>query len=358
MTALGLLLLASLSLLFVPVRYRIQGKAKEEFCACIQISWFWRIVHFQASYAQGKLQQRIRIFGIPIRLGKNKNSSKPKKRTKKKSKSKAEKTGYGQEGKARPPKTQDLLRAEKQTDLQQPQTRAAIEERQAQAGTEGHQAQAGTEERQAQADTEKSRQAQMDIRKPPQESVLPSLEPVFESAAGRGGAKKKSKKAPFFEKIYRLPRMISLKWETIKEGFQKVKEAGKELRQKAESVKGVFRSVWEACGKEENRAAFLAIFREMKYLAAHMRPRKILADISFGTPDPATTGQILGGISILPFLYRYRIQLFPDFSAERFYIKGEFDLRGHARGCHIALSGFRLLKDDHIRSLLQRYRNS
>ena len=46
----GLVLLLSLTLLLVPVRYRIRGEAAQEFTACsarIRVSWLFHLIHFQ-----------------------------------------------------------------------------------------------------------------------------------------------------------------------------------------------------------------------------------------------------------------------------------------------------------------------
>lgn len=155
----------------------------------------------------------------------------------------------------------------------------------------------------------------------------------------------------FFEKIRKIPRMIRNKWETLTETI-------KGFWEKLGRLKGQAGRIREELGREENRQAVKALLREAKRLFGHMLPRKLQGELSFGTTDPAITGQILGVISTIPFLYRYQIQVTPDFSSESYYIRGTFRLKGHARGIHAVITCFSLFRDKNIRKIIQRYRHS
>lgn len=108
--------------------------------------------------------------------------------------------------------------------------------------------------------------------------------------------------------------------------------------------------------EETNKSALLHLFQEFKYLVRHFSPRNASGDLAFSMGDPSRTGQILGGVSLLPFWARYRVQVTPDFQAEGFYIKGKLQLKGHIRAFHMIWSVFRLIKDKNIRALITRFR--
>lgn len=155
---------------------------------------------------------------------------------------------------------------------------------------------------------------------------------------------KRKKKSTFFQKIKAFPGMIRFKLEKIKEKLANFREVASRIKQELRD--------------EKNRAAAAVVFRELKYLLRHISPRKVTADVNFGMADPAATGQILGVISTLPFVYRYKLQIYPDFATETTYFNGTFELKGHIRGIHFILMAIHLFKDKNIQHLIQRYRNS
>ncbi|KSV59541.1 hypothetical protein ASU35_08515 [Acetivibrio ethanolgignens] len=53
-------------MLFVPVRYRVYGRKKEDMYAKGQVSWLWHLIHASFLYENEKLKVVFRIFGIPI----------------------------------------------------------------------------------------------------------------------------------------------------------------------------------------------------------------------------------------------------------------------------------------------------
>ncbi|MFW5630417.1 DUF2953 domain-containing protein [Acetivibrio ethanolgignens] len=63
---LAFILLLLLLVLFVPVRYRVYGRKKEDMYAKGQVSWLWHLIHASFLYENEKLKVVFRIFGIPI----------------------------------------------------------------------------------------------------------------------------------------------------------------------------------------------------------------------------------------------------------------------------------------------------
>lgn len=104
--------------------------------------------------------------------------------------------------------------------------------------------------------------------------------------------------------------------------------------------------------EEANKVAFLAVLAELKYLFLHFKIRKLAADLRFGAGDPALTGQALGVLCIFPFLYRYQVNLVPDFESGELYVRGVFDMRGRMRAVHFIVSLARLWKKKEVRNLV------
>lgn len=107
----------------------------------------------------------------------------------------------------------------------------------------------------------------------------------------------------------------------------------------------------EIVWKEENKTAFLAVLAELKYLFLHFKIRKLDANLRFGAGDPALTGQALGVLCMFPFLYRYQVNLVPDFESGELYVRGVFHMKGRLRVVHFIVSLARLWKKKEVRNL-------
>ena len=135
--------------------------------------------------------------------------------------------------------------------------------------------------------------------------------------------------------------MIRSKWETLK---GKIKGWKKTLNGFLEEIKN-----------EQNREALKTIWNELKFILKRISPKKVRVDADFSLGDPANTGQALGLISIFPLVYRYQINLCPDFEAERMYFKGTFDIKGTVYGIHALILLIHLFTDKNIRGLIETY---
>ena len=122
------------------------------------------------------------------------------------------------------------------------------------------------------------------------------------------------------------------------------------------TVKEKILNIKNIISDEMNKIVFVKIWKELRFLLRHFSPRKAKGELAFGMADPAQTGQVLGALSVLPFWARYRINVCPDFEAERFFVEGQLWMKGHIRICHFLLSVIRLIKDKNVRRLLKKIR--
>lgn len=96
------------------------------------------------------------------------------------------------------------------------------------------------------------------------------------------------------------------------------------------------------------------LWADIQKLAYRARPRKVKADIVFGFDDPALTGQILGAISNIYFIYQYdQLHIRGDFEAEESYMQGDFDIKGHIRAVFALIFVIRVIKKKHFRRFLK-----
>lgn len=298
LAVLGLLLLAVACLLFVPVRYRIRGEAGVNINVRIRVSWLFHILSFRSDFDGKDFKIKKCVLGIPLRERKRKAKKAGKKR-----------------------------RA-KEPEIEEPTEKMKIDRK--------------SEIERAGVERITAFPEEASDTAPKQNMLLPEENRVAEISHVR--RKKKhcfAKIRSFFQKIRQLPGMIRSKWETLK---GKIKGWKKTLNGLLSEVK-----------KEENLEALKAIWNEVRFILRHSSPRRIRAEASFSLGDPANTGQALGLISILPLVYRYQINLCPDFEAERMYFEGTFDIKGTVYGIHALILLIHLFTDKNIRGLIETY---
>lgn len=96
---LGIFLVLILSVIFIPVRYRIRGKGEfpKTFEAELGFSWLFHIICGSVWYREEGAGFRVRIFGIPLRFGPKKPKKEKKKNPRREKKSGKGKTAEEQE---------------------------------------------------------------------------------------------------------------------------------------------------------------------------------------------------------------------------------------------------------------------
>lgn len=113
------------------------------------------------------------------------------------------------------------------------------------------------------------------------------------------------------------------------------------------------KELWHTMTQEENKATAKSALGELIYLLKHFRVRNIQSELTFSAGDPALTGQVLGVLCLIPFLYQKGVHITPDFEAEKWYVRGRINGTGHMRLVHVLRSLIRLWKDENIRKLIK-----
>ena len=148
------------------------------------------------------------------------------------------------------------------------------------------------------------------------------------------------------EQEFRLPSKEPVSLEKIQK---------EEITPKSDPMDG-FRRFHKEITDDRNREAVSHLWQELWYLVSHLKPNYIESDISFSAGDPALTGKITGAVSLLPVLYRYDAQVYPDFLSEEAYIRGRLKMKGHMALFHFVRSLIRLIRDENIRKLYDKIR--
>lgn len=310
---LGLILLLVSSVLFVPITYKVRAERKD---GVIQVravaGWMFRLlsVHYRLHTSQEPMQLlQGRILGIPVWKPLEPKKEKPKK-AEKKSKEKQSK-----------PKQMEAKQLEQKAEVKSSDKAKERLKKDLTLGTAVVTI--------PQPEPEVSRQEQPQDKqaqtKPPRQSILKKL-------------------------LYAIRRIYG-KITAIGRGLFSLVVKLLHMPEKASETIGTLTDFWNL---EENVKARESIWRELKFLWKHSRPRKADLTLHFGFEDPSWTGQCMGVLSILNVWYPGRIFLKPEFEQEIF--EGTLYIKGHMMLAVPLLSIFRLWRDENVMKMYRRFR--
>ena len=310
---LGLILLLVSSVLFVPITYKVRAERKD---GVIQVravaGWMFRLlsVHYRLHTSQEPMQLlQGRILGIPVWKPLEPKKEKPKKAEKKskEKQSKPKQMGAKQLEQKAEVKSSDKAKERLKKDLTPGTAVATV----------------------PQPEPEVSRQEQPQDKqaqtKPPRQSILKKL-------------------------LYAIRRIYG-KITAIGRGLFSLVVKLLHMPEKASETIGTLTDFWNL---EENVKARESIWRELKFLWKHSRPRKADLTLHFGFEDPSWTGQCMGVLSILNVWYPGRIFLKPEFEQEIF--EGTLYIKGHMMLAVPLLSIFRLWRDENVMNMYRHFR--
>ncbi|MBP3488024.1 MAG: hypothetical protein J6K53_06475 [Roseburia sp.] len=323
---LGIILLALALVLLVPVRYRISGKVDEDVSVRIAVTWLLHLVSFRSVYEEGELTSVLRILGI--RRKDRKASSEPEDESDDEQTDEDEILDEAEIPGEAQHMPKELPEHPQETEAQHTETGSASAARTA-------------EERRSEA------------KEPPGHPQETEQHTETGSASAARTAEEQRSEAqkplehPKESWIARMRARIQGVFQSIRAKIEGLKGAASRIKETLCNIKGFL-------SDENNKIVFPAIWTEVKYLLCHFKFRRIKTDLAFSLGDPALTGQVLGALSVLPFLYQYEIQIAPDFVSEEVYIKGSFDIKGYARGIHVLKSVIRLIRKKEFRIWLKK----
>ena len=297
-----LVLLAIGSVLFVPLRYRVNAaKDADGIRVCGKISWLLHLAAVTAEYRNGKPVLGVRILFIKKNLIPGEDAPPEKQRKQRKPRGKPkEKEKAGRKEEAFP---------EASGEIQKREEKKPVEEMQ----------QCKSESSEQEAPVQEEKKASWWKR------VMDKLNAV------------RHKIRNFLEGMKQLPGKVWKLWERVKASCQKVSDLVAFLF--SDLVKSVFRR-----------------FRQhILYLWRHLKPDRIRGDVRYGFDDPSLTGQLTGLLYLLLPASCYEIRLEPDF--ENMVCEGNLHISGHIRLCHLARIAWKVFRDKEFRKILKKFQS-
>lgn len=130
----------------------------------------------------------------------------------------------------------------------------------------------------------------------------------------------------------------------------------KGIKEKMCFIKAQIRRILGMICDEGNIRVGKLVWKELVGLLKRYRPRSVKADVNYCMGDPARTGQVLGGLAMLPFLYTQKVSIVPDFESEEFYVNGSWDIKGHIQVFPMIRAGLRIYKNQDVKKLIKQLR--
>ena len=297
----AIILLLLCLVLFVPVHYKISGSYyNETFKGNVFVSWLIKIFRVQVSIEDVDSQVEIKIFGFTL--------SGEKESAKKILKEAVEKP------------TKDI----------EEQVEEYIEKEYEE--ETGEKIIKDNEDSKNDIEKEKTNTKNIKEEKmtdsPTQLTVTNELEDIKGSEKNTGYSEKEKEKTP--------------KKNKQKEKKKKTSKL-KLLKQKIIEIK-IFIT------DESNQNAFKLLWKETKYIFKHIKPKRFEVKARIGTGDPAETGKLLGGLSLLYMIKKSKIIIEPDFDNKVY--EGEIKLYGKVRLIIFVKSFINILLDKNIRKII------
>lgn len=129
--------------------------------------------------------------------------------------------------------------------------------------------------------------------------------------------------------------------------FEKIKYTFYEFCGKIKGAWNYSKELITLLEKDVTKDALRDLKKEISFFLKIFRPKKLEGYVEFGTGDPASTGQLLGMISVFYFGYFPDVALYPIFNERKFstelFVKGRLSL-GKVLGCLLRLYGNRKIK--------------
>lgn len=328
---LGIILLVLLvivfSVLFVPVRYRLEGEKSSpgwsEANGKVKVSWVLHLLHLRIQYQEKELDWECYLFGVPLKKAGAAVREWKKKRRKKKVQEQKERRKKAVQQKNEPEKRTAAKKKGQEKPLQiEEKTRTAAKE------------QKSTEK---QTNPEKSKTA-----------------PEAKKTQIETAERKQQEKEKVSDKLSRF-------WNRCKKIVGSILEFPGKLKKKLTNIRLTFRGFydkikqWRTLWNEESTLAALHFLTEKgRKLIRHVLPRKIRGSITFGCEDPALTGQILGAVAIAYPLYGKGVAVYPRF--EEKILEGQLQMKGRIVVACLLWQAWKIYRNPDVRKTLKKIR--
>ncbi len=166
---------------------------------------------------------------------------------------------------------------------------------------------------------------------------------------------KRRKKSGYVEKPVREPTAFEKLIQKIKDKISEIRNKIFDILKKIRLVFRKISAIIEFVRDTTTKKVMKKLTKEIVRLIKYVFPKKIKANLVFGTGDPAATGYILAGVSMCPAVYKKNVIVRPDF--EEKVIIGNASAYGRIRVIYFVRLAIRVLRDKEMRATYKKIKN-
>lgn len=359
---LGLLLAMVLSVLFVPVRYQLEGEKPSpgwsEANGKIRVSWLLHLIHLRIQYREKELDWECYLFGVPLKKAGAALKRWKKKRGKKKAQRRKEQRKQAAQKAAQAQKAEQAKKAAAETKNKEKTLQIEEKPRTAEKQTEPEKSKAAKlEEKDTGRKTTESEPKTTEQKQSEKQSAVEPEKPKIETEL----TKTEPEKTENTPKKETISKKLSRFWNRCKKIIGSILGFPGKLKKKLTNIRLTFRGFcdkikrWRTLWKEESTQAALHFLAEKgRKLIRHVLPRKIKGSVTFGCEDPALTGQILGAVAIAYPLYGKGVAVYPRF--EEKILEGNLRMKGRIVAACLLWQAWKIYRNPDVRKTLKKIR--
>lgn len=343
----GIIILLLLTILFVPIRYRIEGKKEDIFQLNAKVSWFLRILYCGISYTRNQLIIKVRIFGKLFYDSSAIKGAEEEKKKRRKFKSKKSK-----KSKKRNKTSNNKIKNTNDSDHNhfESDTKTVKEHTEKVNDIVNESTNYVTHKVKEEADEFLSQDNNLEVKEQKVERALEKSENVASTITLNDKELKEQEKG-FIYKIKKI-------WRTFIHIPNKIKTFFHQLYLRVKDISLKITLLWKKWERiklfyETNRLEIIKIWNSIKKIVKHILPKKLSARVEFGTEDPAATGQLLGLLAVFYGYYGNSVQLEPNFQEE--ILQGEVFCKGRIRLFTLLIICIKLIVDKNFRRLIKNF---
>lgn len=305
---LGLIVLILAIILLTPIRYRIGASKYQTIQAEGKVTWLFRLIEMVFKLDTGAEEGKRLHLSFRIAWLKLYDNQKPKEKRIKQKKTRKTKS------KAESKQSEKVIQAAKpeqpEAKVQQIKTEQAAEMKHEEKLIEG-----------------------------PKESAVEKILRLAKNAA--------NKILSLIRGVFSLICSILGIPSKVMDGLEKLENFFTKLREKKEAFLAFY-------NETHNHQWFTAFWHRLKKLLLRILPRADRLYLHFGFEDPATTGQVLGGLSILYPICGEKMELCPEFNEE--ILEGEVKCHGRIRPVSLVIFAVKSFLNKQFFSMVKQFK--
>ncbi len=143
-------------------------------------------------------------------------------------------------------------------------------------------------------------------------------------------------------------------FEKIRSKIQKIRETIGNIVKKVRKLLHQKEEVQRILAQPETKKAISFVWEKLKRILTHVLPRKIKGYVAFGADNPATTGQVLGVLSMLYTRTGMLLEIRPNFTEKQ--LECDVELKGRIQVFTLLVIAVKVFLNQELRKLITEFK--